>query len=237
VSHPFVPFGPSHLTAIAVALLLPLALALLARHEHLGRGADRVTRILLAAFLAVGWLSWLALGLARGTLGLDNGLPMNLCDWAELILIVALLTRHQFAYELGYFWGLGGTLQGVLTPTIYWDFPDPQFLFFFIQHGGVVASLLYLTLGTRLRPTLASLPRVIAATFAYVGVAALVDWLLGVNYGFLRAKPAGQNLLTLMAPWPWYIPELVGCGLVFILIYYAPFAIADAVGRKRPGRT
>ena len=235
MSHPFVPFGPSHLAAVAVALLAPLGLALLARHEHLGRHADRITRIALAAFLATGWVCWFGLGLARGTLSLDNGLPMNLCDWAEIILIVALLTRHQFAYELGYFWGLGGTLQGVLTPTIYWDFPDPQFIFFFIQHGGVVASLLYLTLGTRMRPTLASLPRVVGATVVYVGAAALVDWLLGVNYGFLRAKPAGENLLTMMAPWPWYIPELVGCGIVFILIYYAPFAIIDAL--RRPGRT
>jgi hypothetical integral membrane protein (TIGR02206 family) len=232
MSHPFVPFGPSHLAAIAITLLVPLALALLARHEHLGRRADRVTRIALAGFLALGWVCWFGLGIARDALTLDNGLPMNLCDWAEAALIVALLTRHQFAYELGYFWGLSGTLQGVLTPTIYWDFPDPQFFFFFIQHGGVVASLLYLTLGTKLRPTLRSLPRVAAASLFYPMVAALVDWLLGVNYGFLRAKPAGQNLLTLMSPWPWYIPELVVAGMVFILLYYAPFAIADILGRR-----
>ncbi len=236
MSHPFVLFGPSHLAAIALTLALPLALALLARHEHLGRPADRVTRLALAAFLAIGWLCWYGLGAARGTLSLDNGLPMNLCDWAEVALIVALLTRHQFAYELGYFWGLGGTLQGVLTPTVYWDFPDAQFIFFFIQHGGVVAALLYLTLGARLRPTWRSLPRVILATFAYVGVAALADWLVGVNYGFLRAKPAGQNLMSFLSPWPWYIPELVAIGTAFVLLYYAPFALADAL-RRRPEKT
>lgn len=233
MSHPFVPFGPSHLTAIAVALLVPLALALLARHEHLGRGADRITRMTLAAFLVIGWACWFGLGAMRHTLTLDNGLPMNLCDWAEVALVIALLTKNQRAYELGYFWGLGGTLQGVLTPTIYWDFPDPQFFFFFIQHGGVVASLLYLTLGTKLRPTLASLPRVVMGTFAYVGAAALVDWLVGVNYGFLRAKPAGQNLMTMMSPWPWYIPELVAAGMIFVLLYYAPFALVDALRRSR----
>jgi len=235
MSQSFVLFGPSHLTAIAITLLAPLALALLARHEHLGRHADRVARIALAAFLAVGWLCWYGLGAVRGTLNLDNALPMNLCDWAEIALIAALLTRHQFAYELGYFWGLGGTLQGVLTPTVYWDFPDPQFIFFFIQHGGVVAALLYLTLGARLRPTWRSLPRVAVATFAYVGVAALVDVLLGINYGFLRAKPAGQNLMTILSPWPWYIPELVAMGMGFILLYYAPFALADLI--RRPGKT
>jgi hypothetical integral membrane protein (TIGR02206 family) len=228
----FVPFGPSHQVAIAVILLVPLTLALFARHEHLGRHADRLTRLGLALFQVAGWLGWSWTGLDKGTLGLDNGLPLNLCDWAEVALVIALLTRNQFAYELGYFWGLGGTLQGVLTPTIYFDWPDPQFIFFFIQHGGVVASLLYLTLGTRLRPTWRSLPRVVAASLFYAGFVGLIDWLLDVNYGFLRQKPHGTNLLTFMSPWPWYIPELVGAGLLFVLLYYSPFALADAIARR-----
>jgi uncharacterized membrane protein YwaF len=75
-----------------------------------------------------------------------------------------------------------------------------------------------------------------AASFVYLGVAALVDWSLGLNYGFLRAKPLGQNLLTLMSPWPWYIPELVAAGIGFVLLYYLPFALLDwtAPHRKKP---
>jgi hypothetical integral membrane protein (TIGR02206 family) len=236
VSPLFVLFGPPHLTAIALTLVVPLALALLARHEHLGPRADRAARIGLAGFLVVGWICWYGVTLWRHELRLDSSLPMNLCDWAEIALIAALLTRGQFAYELGYFWGLGGTLQGVLTPPLYYDFPDLQFIFFFIQHGGVVAALLYLTLGTRMRPRPRSLPRVIAASFVYLGVAALVDWSAGLNYGFLRAKPLGQNLLTLMSPWPWYIPELVAAGIGFVLLYYLPFALLDwtAPHRKKP---
>jgi len=232
----FVLFGPSHLAAIALALTVPLAMALLARHEHLGRAADRMTRIGLAGFLALGWICWYGLGAWRHELNLDNVLPLNLCDWAEIALIVALLTRNQLAYELGYFWGLGGTLQGLLTPPLYWGFPDLQFIFFFVQHGGVVAALLYLTLGTRMRPTWASLGRVVAASFAYLAVAGLIDWLLAVNYGFLRAKPLGQNLLTMMAPWPWYIPELVAAGIFFVLLYYVPFALADGIRAYRKSR-
>ena len=232
----FVLFGPPHLTAIALTLTVPLALALLARHEHLGPRADRMARIGLTGFLVAGWICWYGVAIWRHELRLDSSLPMNLCDWAEIALIAALLTRSQFAYELGYFWGLGGTLQGVLTPPLYYDFPDPQFIFFFIQHGGVVASLLYLTLGTRMRPTPRSLPRVIAASFAYLGAVALVDWSLGLNYGFLRAKPLGQNLLTLMSPWPWYIPELVAAGIGFVLLYYLPFALVDWIRPYRRKR-
>src|SRR3954470_6039396 len=90
VSPRFVLFGPPHLAAIALTLAVPLALALLARHEHLGRHADRLTRIGLAAFLVLGLICWYGQTLWRHQMNLGNGLPMNLCDWAEIALIVAL---------------------------------------------------------------------------------------------------------------------------------------------------
>ncbi len=237
MSPQFVLFGPSHLGAIALTLGVPLALALVARHEHLGKSADRATRIGLFALLLGGWVFWFGLNAARGELSVERFLPMHLCDWAQVALMVALLTRNPFAYALGYFWGLGGTLQGVLTPTVYYDFPDAAFIAFFIQHGGVIAALLYLTLGTRMRPTLRVLPWVMLASLGYLAAAGLVDWLFGVNYGFLRQKPAGENLLTLLAPWPWYIAQLVAIGMVSILIYYLPFALMDGLRKRGLKRT
>src|SRR6185503_2845267 len=119
------------------------------------------------ALLILGWAGWYMMLGSRGWLSPGNELPLNLCDWAQGALIVALLSRNQFAYELGYFWGLGGTLQGVITPDVGRGFPDIQFLLFMLDHAGLIAALLYLTLGTRLRPVPESLPRVIAATLIY----------------------------------------------------------------------
>ena len=55
----------------------------------------------------------------------------------------------------------------------------------------------------------ASLPRVILATLLYVAAAGAADYALGTNYGFLRGKGDHVSLLTWLAPWPWYIGELV----------------------------
>ena len=109
-----------------------------------------------------------------------------------------------------------------------------------IGHGGVLAALLYLTLGTGLRPVPRSLPRVLAASLGYMAVAALADWALGTNYGFLRAKPLNVSLMSVLPPWPLYIPDLVLIGLASLLLYYAPFWIGDALrsyrtqSRRRP---
>jgi hypothetical integral membrane protein (TIGR02206 family) len=225
----FVLFGPAHLWMLALSLAAPILLALASRRRP---GFDRPIRMVLAALLGGGWLCWYALFAARGWLNLGNGLPLNLCDWAALALIAALIRPGQLAYELGYFWGLGGSLQGLITPDIAYDFPDPQFIFFFINHGGIITALLYLSF-TGMRPVPASLPRVAAATLVYVLVAAIADDLLGINYGFLAAKPVNPSMMDFLSPWPWYIPELVGIGLVSLLVYYVPFAVLDRLRRYR----
>ena len=183
--------------------------------------------------LTAGWLGWYLMLWARGWLAPGNALPLNLCDWAQGALIVALLSRNQRAYELGYFWGLGGTLQGVITPDVPSGFPDLQFLLFMLDHAGLIAALLYLTWGTGMRPVAASLPRVILSTLFYVAVAGLADYALGTNYGFLRGKGDHVSLLTWLAPWPWYIGELVLIGLLSVAIYYAPFWLFDRFRRPK----
>jgi hypothetical integral membrane protein (TIGR02206 family) len=226
---PFILFGPAHLVAMALAFLLPCALAVFAR----GRPArDRAVRWMLALFLISEWVCFYAVFWWRGWLDWNNGLPLSLCDWAQACLILALIRPGPGAYALGYFWGLGGTLQGLITPDLAFGFPDVRFFLFMANHAGIIAALLYLTLGTGLRPTPASLPRVIAASLIYPVVAGIFDFMLGANYGYLHDKGGHASLLTLLAPWPWYIGELVLIGLVSIAVYYAPFFIMDVF--KRP---
>lgn len=226
---PFILFGPAHLIALALGVAVPLLLALWVRRS---RARDHGVRLLLAALLAAGWLGWYAMLWARGWLAAGNALPLNLCDWAQAALIVALLSRNQRAYELGYFWGLGGTLQGVITPDLPSGFPDLQFLLFMLDHAGLIAVVLYLTWGSGMRPVASSLPRVILASLFYVAIAGIADYMLGTNYGFLRDKGDHVSLLTWLAPWPWYIGELVAIGLMSVAIYYAPFWLWDRF--KRP---
>lgn len=215
--------------ALALAFALPLLLSAIAR-GHASR--DRLVRWLLAAFLLGEWIAFYAVFGAEGWLDWRKALPLDLCDWAEGVLIVALLNPNLYAYELGYFWGLGGSLQALMTPDLAYGFPDPRFLIFMADHAGIIASLLYLTLGTGLRPLPGSLLRVMLASFAYVGVAGAADYALGANYGYLHDKGGHVSLLTFLSPWPWYVGELVLIGFLFLALYYAPFFLIDVL--KRP---
>jgi hypothetical integral membrane protein (TIGR02206 family) len=226
----FVLLGLPHLVSICLTFALPLVLAVVVRRKP---GADLGIRLSLALLVSCGWIGWYIMFAVRGWLSVGNELPINLCDWAAIALVITLLNPNQKSFELGYFWGLCGTMHGLLTPPVHHAFPDFEFIVFFIYHGGIIASILYLTLGPGWRPVPRSMIRAFLATLIYAAVAGTSDWVLGVNYGLLRAKPDNVSILDLLSPWPWYIPELVLIGGISILFYYAPFFWIDRRTARR----
>ncbi len=178
------------------------------------------------------WCAWMFLLYEKRWLGPGNELPLNLCDWATVATVATLIYPNQRTYELSYFWALAGTLQGMMTPDVIYDFPDVEFVLFFVFHGGIIAAVLYMTFGLGWRPYPASLPRVIGWSLFYAAIAGFFDWILGANYAFLRAKPPFATIFDFMPDWPRYIPLLVGLGLLSTAVYYAPFFIWD---RRRSG--
>jgi len=230
---PFVMFGTAHLLAIGLAFEVPVVLAFLVRVSK-SRPLAEVVRWTFAVELIGTYALWYWLLYERGWMAVGNLLPMHLCDWAAIACIVTLIRPNQRSYELAYFWALSATLQATLTPELALGWPDWRFVVFFGFHCGVIAAVLYMTLGMRLRPYPRSLPRVVAWTLFYGVAAGAVDWMFGVNFGFLRAKSKDPSVLDLLAPWPWYIAELVPIALVFILVLYAPFFVADRLRRRHP---
>jgi hypothetical integral membrane protein (TIGR02206 family) len=232
MDHSFVFFGTAHLAAIALAFAVPVMLAVAVRLSGNGPLAN-VVRWTFAVELVATYALWYWLLFARGWFGVASALPMHLCDWAAIATIVTLIVPNQKSYELAYFWALTGTLQATLTPQLSLGWPDLRFVVFFGFHCGVIAAVLYMTLGMRMRPYPGSILRVVAWTLVYGLAAGTVDWLFGVNFGFLRAKSSDPSVLDLLAPWPWYIAELVPIGFVLILILYAPFFLADRIRQSR----
>ncbi len=232
---PFVLFERSHQIVLALTVLVPILLAAVFRMTR-SAAFERWVRWIFALAIAGAWASWFVVGHEKGWLDPGNELPMDLCSWAAIAAILTLVRPNQKSYELAYFWALAATVQGMLRPGIPYDFPEFRFIEFSVFHGGIIAAVLFLTLGTRMRPYPASIPRVIVWTLIYMALAGLTDWALGVDYGFLRSKPIYPSLFDLMPDWPWYLPVLVVLGLVSTLVCYAPFFLIDLFGGGRKKR-
>jgi hypothetical integral membrane protein (TIGR02206 family) len=225
----FVLFGPAHLTVLFLTFALPMFLAWLVRRP----GGERLAKPIAWTFAAVLILDQVVMtswAMAPG-MNLKDNLPLHLCDWATFTCAAALVWRHRLSYELTFFWGLAGTLQAVLTPDLDVGFPDPGFFAFQIAHAGLIAAVLFLTLGLRMRPTFRSIGRAFLWLQVYAVVTALLNLLLGTNYGYLRHKPALPSLLDYLGPWPVYIVSLEILALVLFFLCYLPFAVADWMRR------
>jgi len=222
-AHPFHVFGTSHQAVLVLTPLMIVLLALLRRwHEGLAVRAERLLAVLLFLTWPVTMIGhWLG-----GDFSRDNAYPCHFCDVAAMCGSVALWARSRLFCEILYFFGMAGTLQGLLTPNLKADFPDLRFFAFFLLHSGVVVAALHAVTSMRCPPRPGAVPRMAGITFLYGLLAGLLNALAGTNYGFLCSKPEVASLMDHLGPWPWYIAGLVLLTVVFYTVLNLPFVMA-----------
>jgi len=230
--HLFTPFGVAHLTVIALTIALPFLLALSVRRTK-SRFLERSIAFAISALLIINYVAYLIVARKFGVTIWQRALPMQLCDWAMFVIIVALWTGNRRWLEIAYFWGIGGTLQALITPNLQFGFPDLRFISFFVAHSGIIIGIVFLMLVYGFRPRPAGILRTFAWTEVYFVVAFSIDLLTGENYGFLLHKPEAASLLNLLSDSrPLYLLQFHALAFVFFCALYAPFAIVDLLQGK-----
>jgi len=219
-------FGISHLTAIFVVVVLCYALPRWMRHET---SEDKKTRV---RYMFGGLLIFSVLmdpviifnrwgtGEMGWKLFWNSTLPLYLCDVVSLVAAYALFTKSPRATEVAYCWGLAGTTQGLLTPTLSYDWNTVDYYNFFLQHGGVPVAAVLLVWGMRVVPEAGAFKRIVLWSWLYMGVVIPINVLIDENYGFLSGKPDYPTMLDYMGPYPYYLitVQVVAFGLYYVLL-------------------
>lgn len=235
---PFAFLGAAHLTALGLVLALNLLFV-----WWRGRASVRTRlafRYTAAVLLLVNEAVWLLWNYDTGQWTIQTMLPLHLCSVMVYVGAAALISRSQALYEPLYFLGIGGAFQALMTPNLGpYGFPHFRFLSAFISHGLILSAPVYLTLVEGLRPTWASLWRVVLLGNLYVGFVGVVNWLIGSNYMYIAHAPDTPTVIDSLGPWPWYVLGMEALGIVTMVILYLPFAIGDrrAAGRSAPRDT
>src|SRR5713101_5650068 len=228
----FHPYGLPHLTVIFLTIVLPFALAAVVRRTR-STGLEKVIIEILSAVLILNYVVFLVFIRSHEIVDWRQMLPMQMCDWGTVVVIVAMWTGSQRWFEVAYFWGIGGTLQAVLTPNLRYGFPDWRFISFFTSHSGIIIGVVFLMLTRRYRPYPMSIVRTFIWSEFYFVSTLIADELTGFNYGFLLHKPEAFSILNFLSDSrPFYLLEMHGVALLFFLGLYAPFAIVDLVSKK-----
>ena len=215
--HPIQLFGTSHLIALALTAVIWLFLGFLVKWEH---HWSRKAELALAVGLLGQWFLHALLAKALGYYEPHESLPLHMCDIAAFFGGIALITKRQELIDLTYFWGMAGTLQGLLTPNLQLDFPHPEYYRFFLLHSGVVIAALHMTISWKRYPSTSGLWKAYGWLAVYAVVAGTVNYLTGSNYAFLGAKPQQASIMDFMPNPPWHVLVLAGVGLVLFWLSY-----------------
>jgi hypothetical integral membrane protein (TIGR02206 family) len=145
----FEAYSTSHLVVLGV-FVTGVAVLLAIGPVVRGRPAERT----VAVALAVGNIGFGLAGTLTELVPFDvaGSLPLQVCDFAWIVVAWALLTRHRFALALTYYWGLTLSLQAMVQPTLDDAFPDPNFFAFWGKHVLLVWGAVYATLTLRQGP-------------------------------------------------------------------------------------
>ena len=228
-------FGQAHLLTLLLILLACVALPGLVRRS---RSPELERRV--AVVLGIVLLMHEALTIATRIWLYESPpaeqLPLHLCAITLLMVAFSLLRKSYLAFELAYFWAMGGTLQAILTPDLDAAFPSFAYTVFFFGHGVVMLGVAYAIIVFRFRPTFVSIFKTMAVTVAYAAVIAPLNWLLGTNYLYLCEKPKGASLMDYLGPWPWYIASLGIIAFLSCVLWWLPFGALEWRVRRRTAR-
>ncbi len=213
--------------------------AVIAAFVFAGRRLDEQGKNRLALLLGVFLLAreiWIHPYLAsRGLWTKDSSLPLHLCDITAIFSWVALLWRQQVVYECLFYWGVPVEIISLATP----EFTLAQgvindngtlgnetliFLNYYVSHGGILVSALYLTFALGLRPGRGSWWKISLLGLPLLLAVGLVNKILDTNYIFLCRPPQVASGL-IIGDWPWYVFGMIIMVTLCSLLLYIPFGL------------
>ena len=158
----------------------------------------------------------------HGRWNVQTSLPLQLCSLSGVLSGIVLLWRNQTAYELLLYWGIPGAFYSLLTPEMTQGSGGLFIYEYYISHGGIIFSALYLSIVVNMRPRKLSWLKIFFWSQFLLPVVGLADYYFEANYMYLRAKPEVENPFVI-GVWPWYIAGLEVAMLVHFYLVYLPF--------------
>jgi hypothetical integral membrane protein (TIGR02206 family) len=222
-------FGTSHFDALWALFLLNLFLL---RFRNAGDGTKSAVRWILALILLVNEIAWHYWNYVVGKWTIQTMLPLHLCSLLVWVGALMLMTKNYRIYEFMYFMGIAGAVQALATPGIgIYGFPHFVFFQYFLSHGLIITSAIYMTVVEGFRPTWRSMLRVAVWVNIYAVIVYFINSAIGSNYLMINYKPATPSLLDLLPEWPIYILYMELLGVISILLLYLPFVVNEIRSR------
>ena len=233
-------FTPTHHVLALAVFAVAVAVMVVAGRRH-----DRVTRRVIAV---LGLGIWLFSGIyyvLPAHLEPDKSLPIQACDLLALLAPLVLLWPGRLLRTLVYFGGFGLTTQAFVTPTSDIGGPDNiKFWIFWLLHGSILATTIYIVAVDRYRPTFKDLRNAVGWWGGYALAMIALNYgtaLAGLNggdgwyYGYLGPslpQIVQGSVLKYLGPWPIRPVMMMLLALFVYVLCWLPWAVVGRLQRR-----
>ncbi len=219
---PFVIFGTGHILGMIISIVLWIGLPWYAK-KHLSVSWQNKIGVFIGFLVMSNYLAWVVLELIAGTFDVKLHLPFHLCRFANLTIPIVMIWQPERFFQILYYWGMSGILQGAITPDATHGFPHFHYFRFFLGHNGMILALIYAIVIYDLKPTVRGIWDAFLGINLFLLISIIVNWMLDANYFWICAKPETFSLLDYLGPWPWYILSAEFVALLHFAMAYLPF--------------
>ena len=187
------------------------------------RRAERAAGFAVLGVWAIATVYWLL----PPNFDLMVSLPLHMCDMTGLLAPLVLLTGKRLFRTLLYFWGIGLSIHGVLTPILEHGWLHVTFVLYWLVHGAILGVAVYDLVVNRYRPTFRDCLVAIAWCAVWLATVLAVNLPLQVNYGYVgNIQPERPTVIDGLGPWPLRVYKMIVAVLVLFVVMWLPWAVA-----------
>lgn len=227
----FEPFSPLHgLIILLFAAATTLLIFAAARLSTAGR--RRLDRN-LGLFMILLWIVSNGWWLLPPRFDAARALPLHVCDITSLLAGIVLLLPRRPLRALLYFWGIGMSLQAIVTPEIAFEPDTIWFWIFWMSHAGIIGIAIYDVVARGYRPTWSDFRLAVMAGLVYLAVVLTVNIAMGFNYGYVGdSRPGEASIIDFLGPWPQRVALMAALVIGFMALLMAPWHVARQSAKR-----
>lgn len=225
-------YGPPHLVAIAILLLIP-AVMLLARSRLRSIPLDGPLIRGLSWFMLLDQVLLFVLYFVYDYQPVWERFPLHLCAWLSIFIPTMTLLGRIDAIRYVGVWAIGSGFMAVVNMSLAYN-PVTSYVFFHYlwMHFYVFAFPIFLALRGEMRMNYIQFLQSMGGLVLLSAIVFLIDWVIGADYMYLGPNSTLEvpALPAAWREWPWSFPTFTAIGVVFLhLVYLALRPVA-----KRP---
>ena len=154
-----------------------------------------------------------------GVWNIKDNLPLHICGLSGIMSIIVLYRFNTLLAHVVYYWGLTGGIHSLLTPEFDQGTQGLFFYSYFIGHGGLILTCIYLIVHCKFKPENNSWSNIFLLTQIAALSVGFFNWLSGSNYMYLASPPIVDNPL-IIGDWPWYILIFEFLALIHFFFFF-----------------